>query len=336
MTIQRHDGISTRLTKRRLSRRSILKASGTAVATSALGLAAIPASAMRQTPAAPSASDDFSGLVDIGGRRLYVEIGGEGGPTVVLEGGFRTRADFWIDDLIPAEAPRTMVFAGVAEFTRVVAYERPGAVSPGPDGVLLSRSDPAPMPRTAAESVDDLHALLQSANIPAPYVLVGHSYGGMFIRLYAATWPDEVVGMVLVDAFSEGMKDQMTTEGWAAYEEIFQPVPAGLEGYADLEFTDLDASVEQAREATTATPLADLPLVVLSRGQAMAMGPDLPGGLTSDGLEAAWTETQAGLAALLPDVRRIIAEESEHYIQLQQPELVIEAIRDVVDAVRAT
>ncbi len=140
--------------------------------------------------------------------------------------------------------------------------------------------------------------------------------------------------MVLVDAFSEGLQDQMTADQWAAYEELFQPVPDALAGYEELEFTDLDLSASQVREATTASPFRPIPLVVLSRGQVMPMPADLPGGLSGDGLEQAWSVEQDRLAALLPDARHVIARESEHYIQLQQPELVIEAIGEVVAAVR--
>jgi pimeloyl-ACP methyl ester carboxylesterase len=296
----------------------------------------IPAVAQLATPAAPAAvaGGDFAGLVDIGGRSLYLECQGRGSPTVILEAGFRSRADYWTDDLIQPDTPRTMVFAGVASLTRVCAYDRPGTTTV-PDGTLLpSRSDAVAMPRTALDSVHDLHALLQAAMVPGPYVLVGHSYGGMLARLYASTYPNQVVGMVLVDAFSEGLKEQMTSEQWTAYEELFQPVPEALAGYEDLEFTDLDLSVSQVREATTTSPLRPLPLVVLSRGQVMAMPADLPGGLTGEGLELAWTLEQERLAALLPDSRHVIAEESEHYIQLQQPELVIAAMREVVAAVR--
>ena len=121
-----------------------------------------------------------------------------------------------------------MVLPGVAEFTRVCAYDRPGTATVLDDGLHPSRSDPVAMPRNAALSVADLHALLQAADVPGPYVLVGHSYGGMLVRLYAAEYPDEVVGMVLVDAFSEGMKDQLTPAQWSAYDAIFQPVPPAL------------------------------------------------------------------------------------------------------------
>jgi pimeloyl-ACP methyl ester carboxylesterase len=292
--------------------------------------------AQAASPGAPAAAaeGDFAGLVDIGGRSLYLECRGAGSPTVILEAGFRSRADYWTDDLIQPDAPRTMVFAGVAALTRVCAYDRPGTTSV-PNGRLQpSRSDPVAMPRTALESVHDLHALLQAAKVPGPYVFVGHSYGGMLSRLYASTYPDEIVGMVLVDAFSEGLEEQMTPEQWTAYEELFQPVPGALAGYEDLEFTELDTSVSQVREATAATPLQAIPLVVLSRGQVMQVPADLPGGLTGEGLEQAWSVEQDRLAALLPDARHVIARESEHYIQLQQPDLVIEAVRLVVAAVR--
>ncbi len=287
-----------------------------------------------QAIATPGANGFLAGMADIGGRSLYFECLGSGSPTVILEAGFRTRADVWTDDLIQPDAPRTMVLPGVAEFTRVCAYDRPGTAT-GRDGALQrSRSDPAPMPRTAHDAVNDLHALLAAAGIPGPYVLVGHSFGGLFVRLYAATYPDEIIGMVLVDAFSEALEDEMTAQQWAAYDEIFQPVPPALADYGDLEFTDLDASTDQMRDAAAASPLRPLPLVVLSRGQAMAMPDDLPGGLTGAMLEDAWQSAQDELAVLLPDARQVIATESEHYIQLQQPQLVIDAVRAVVDAVR--
>ena len=306
-----------------------------ALLTVILSLAWAAPKAAALNPAAPTAAEgDFAGLVDIGGRQLYLECKGSGSPTVILEAGFRTRADVWSDDLVQPEHPRTMVFPGVAAFTRVCAYDRPGTATVANDVLKPSRSDAVPMPRTAQDIVSDLHTLLETAGIPGPYVLVGHSFGGLLMRLYASTYPDEVVGLVLVDAFSESLHDQMTAEQWDAYKELFQPVPPALAGYADLEFTDLDASIAQIRQAATTSPLRSMPVVVLSRGRAMQMPPDLPGGLTGDFLERAWHESQHELAALAPGLKRIIASESEHYIQLEQPELVIAAVREVVDAVR--
>ena len=85
------------------------------------------------------------------------------------------------------------------------------------DNVRQSRSDPVPMPRTALDVVADLHALLHAAGVPAPrYVFAGHSLGGLFVRLYASTYPRDVLGLVLVDAYSEMLETLLTPERWAA------------------------------------------------------------------------------------------------------------------------
>jgi pimeloyl-ACP methyl ester carboxylesterase len=98
----------------------------------------------------------------------------------------------------------------LARFTRVCAYDRPGTI--GVDPLDRSRSDPVAQPSTAQDAVADLHALLRAAQVPDPYVLAGHSLGGLFVRLYAATYPDEVAGLVLVDATSEHLRAALTPE----------------------------------------------------------------------------------------------------------------------------
>ena len=107
-----------------------------------------------KSTASPAATGDFSGLVDIGGRSLYLECRGQGSPTVILEAGAGGRADVWSRDLEEPEGTRTMVLPGVAAFTRVCAYDRPGTLternpSLDPDGPLFfpSRSDQVPQPR---------------------------------------------------------------------------------------------------------------------------------------------------------------------------------------------
>src|SRR5215213_4273655 len=148
----------------------------------------IPALAQSATPAASSpsaASGDFSGLVDIGGRSLYLECRGEGSPTVILVAGYRASGRYWTDDLLQPDDPRQMVLAGVAETTRVCTYDRPGTVASIGEDDFVSRSDAIAQPRTSMEVVTELHALLQVAQIPGPYVLAGHSLGGFFARLYA-------------------------------------------------------------------------------------------------------------------------------------------------------
>ncbi len=141
--------------------------------------------------AASPASGDFRGAVEVDGRKIHLECKGEGAPAVILISGYRSDAEIWT---VEPGLGLTPVFAGVAGFTRVCAYDRPGTIL---DADHVSRSDPAPMPRTADAIVAELHGVLQASGKAAPYVLAAHSLGGLFARLYAATYPGEVAGMVL-------------------------------------------------------------------------------------------------------------------------------------------
>jgi pimeloyl-ACP methyl ester carboxylesterase len=292
-----------------------------------------------QTATPVAANGDFAGLVDIGGgRRLWLECRGSGSPTVVLESGYGNRGDVWDIDALGPNSSATAVLPGVSAFTRVCAYDRPGTIL---DVSQRSRSDSAPQPRTVADAVADLHALLSAAGLPGPYVLVGHSLGGIINRLYAATYPDDVAGLVLVDSAHEDQNDRiqtvMTPEQWTAFDKIAQAAPTGLEDYPEFERIDFDASFAQMRAAASATPLRPLPLFVLSHGRPITVdlpAGTLPPGFPADALERTWQELQDDLAALVPGARHVIATKSGHYIQIEQPDLVIEAIRQVVAAVR--
>ena len=318
-------------------------------------LAVCPASqataAQDATPAVASpsaASGDFAELVDIGGgRHLYLECRGQGSPTVILESGANGRADVWSRDLQEPAGERTMVQPGVSEFTRVCAYDRPGTmgeVNPSlePYGPLFypSRSDPVPQPRATRDIVTDLHALLDGAEIPGPYVLVAHSAGGLVVRLYASTYPDEVVGMVLVDATPEDVwlrfKDELTPAQWAEFEALtvtnqeLQDAYPAVERLWTAPLVD-DASTRQVRQAQMDSPMRPMPLVVLSHGIPFAA--PFPG-WRSDTMKGIMLSLQDDLTRLVPHARHIMATESGHDIHQDQPELVIAAIREVVDAVR--
>jgi pimeloyl-ACP methyl ester carboxylesterase len=121
-------------------------------------------------------------MVDVGGYRLHIQRQGQGGPTVIIDAGQGDFSLTW-SHLLPQ----------IASFTQVVAYDRAG----------LGWSDPSPRPRTAAVMVAELRALLEQANVPGPYLLVGASSGGMNVRLFAHQYSDDVAGLVLVDAAHE-------------------------------------------------------------------------------------------------------------------------------------
>src|SRR5438477_3168173 len=284
-----------------------------------------------QSSATVPASGDVSRLIDIGaGRKMYLKCSGSGSPTVILESGYRNDADIWSAELEPGMSP---VFSQVAKFTRVCAYDRPGTFL---DADHLGRSTAVPMPRTARDLVSDLHALLQTARIPEPYVFAAHSFGGMFARLYASTYPNEVVGMVLIDALSEKVRSGLTPEQWKFYVNFgfTKPTP-GLEKYKEIETLDVNASLDQVEKAADAQPLRPIPLFVLTQGQPFDLSPwqPLPTDLPA-ALNRAWHSGQDALATLGPNAKHIVATKSAHYIQIQEPQLVIDAIKEVVEAVR--
>lgn len=287
----------------------------------------------------PDTRGDLSARVAISPtRKMYIECRGQGSPTVVLVAGQRGSAADWSLTESRTIPPEPAVFGAVARFTRVCAYDRPGT----PVGESFSRSDPAPQPTTAAVASADLHALLQSAGERGPYVMVGHSAGGTIARLYASTYPDEVRGMVLVDALAEGLQDAETPGQWATQRVLLQgDLTESLLEYPDIERFDADATFAQLRAAP---PLRPMPLAVLSSdasiGQLvtdMAASGQLPAGVPADFgyvTDRAQRASQAKLAALVPGALHDKDTHSGHNIHREQPQLVVKAIHDVVDAVR--
>jgi pimeloyl-ACP methyl ester carboxylesterase len=266
---------------------------------------------------------------------------------VILEAGAYGRADVWSRDNLRPAGERTMVLPGVAAFTRVCAYDRPGTIGevnpdldPAGPAFLPSRSDPVPQPRTAQEMMADLHALLGAADIPGPYVLVGHSAGGLVTRLYASEYPDEAVGMVLLDTAHEDgwlrFQEALTPEQWEVIEALTVTNQDLLDAYPEAEriwtapLAD-DATTGQVRQARQDAPLHPMPLVVLMRG--IPVGDPFPG-WPSEKMEAIQLGLQKDLATLVPNAHFAIATESGHDIHQDQPELVIAAIRQVVEGVR--
>jgi pimeloyl-ACP methyl ester carboxylesterase len=188
----------------------------------------------------------------------------------------------------------------------VCAYDRAG----------LGKSDVSPVPRTSEGIVEELQALLVNARVGGPYVLVGHSFGGLNMRLYADRYPDYVSGLVLVDATPEDFPGQDAALLSASEAEKMRTV-RGLAPAAFL--AELDGMAVSAAAVRAAKP-TNAPVIVLTSGLTGA-GP---------ALRALWTTLQKRMASSFPNGRQIVVEDSGHYIQFDRPEYVVDAIREVV------
>lgn len=305
-------------------------------------------------------------LVDVGGWRLHLNCTGEARvsqPTIILEAG---KGDFSVE--------WSLVQPGVAKFARVCSYDRAG------DGW----SDLGPHPRTLNQVVYELHTLLDKAGVKRTLILVGHSYGGWLVRLYAATYPAEVAGMVLVDAGADnpwrlladgklmhssdlvkgrpipsvktsnplrvsdippdalrqmraGLQDAVKTANEPPRNKLPQDAQRmrswalGQLGHVSAAvnpFEDEELAALRAERAKSERPLGDMPLIVLTRGISEEKGPD------GKAFEAEHRRDQAAVAAMSRKGKLVIAEHSGHHVQIDEPDLVVSAIREVLGAVR--
>jgi pimeloyl-ACP methyl ester carboxylesterase len=283
-------------------------------------------------------------LVDVGGYRLHLYCTGEpGAPTVVMDSGLGGTVLDW--QLVQPE---------IAKFARVCTYDRAG----------MGWSEAGTQPRTSEQIVRELHTLLGNAGVRGPYVLVGHSFGGTNLQVYASQYPDEVAGMVLVDSALEDKEAVALTKS-------LQPSPVLLKIYATIGLTrlpytlggeppgltspeledeqavisshrkhifaiaDETSSLEESFAENRAHPmsLGDRPLMVLTAASVQTEGTGLSPD-QADRLNNLHSESQAALTRRSVNARQIIAEDSGHYIQVEKPELVRSAIRQVVEAAR--
>lgn len=254
-------------------------------------------------------------MVDIGGRRLLISCKGAKPPTVIIERGL---AGY---DSNQSQTEGTPAFSG--PWGRVQAEVATGARACIYSRANVGRSDPDPASvRTGKDVVDDLRLLLQNAGVPPPYVLVGHSLGGIYVRLYASRFPEDVVGMVLVESSHEDQVEQLIAAGAPKESETLPPPNQNRER------TDLDATLDEMRAMKWRTTI---PLVVLARGTSMRQAYPLLSDERIRKIDNAWLELQRDLAGRSTNGRLVIAAKSGHNIQADQPEVVIAAIRAVVN-----
>lgn len=285
-------------------------------------------------------SDEIAGLFDVGGgREMYLACHGSGSPTVVLISGGYEAGWIWSYALYPTDAVHdepvdgfsagrgdphkleSAVLSAVGGLTRVCTYDRPNTTL-GAD-IELERhgeiSTPVAQPHRVEDDVADLHVLLNAAGESGPYVLVAHSYGGLIAELYASTFPEDVVGRVNVDVTSVFLRDTLSAADYAALIAANRvPPQPGAEAIELGEAIDLISEVAPA-------PL--MPAIVLAA--------DKPADLDPPTLERAEhiLEAQRLLAQHLC-ASLLTRTNSGHHIHVEQPQIVTDATRAVVAAVR--
>jgi pimeloyl-ACP methyl ester carboxylesterase len=278
------------------------------------------------TAAAPSLEQ----LADVGGHRLYIHCLGQGRPAVVMDAGLGGSSRDW-----------RKVQAGLAPITQTCIYDRAG----------YGRSDPGPPPRTSDRIAAELRTLLARVGIPAPYILAGHSFGGFNMRRFASFYPEVTSGLVLVDAPHEGQVDdffqnqiirQLDPNGllndvWRS--DLLSPLAANLEPFAAMLGLDVKtfraiageagAFKESASELENTVLRPDLPLAVIMHGRRV-----LPQGPVGDDMENSWMELQRDFVSRYKNGKLTLAKESSHNIPLDEPEIVVEAIREMMKGLR--
>ena len=255
----------------------------------------------------------FTDTVEVDGRRIGLTCEGSGSPTVNLLGGMISPADrVW---------PETM--DALSPLSRVCVFDRAG----------IGPSDPAAdVPQTAADVVADLDAALEAAGEAGPFVPVGFSIGGLFAQLFASTYPAEVAGLVLVEGAPPGWNvvDLTLAPLSEAEREGLRELVAGRD--PEVPASPIDALVSEA-QVLAAPPPSPVPTVMIVAGKAQLL--PVEGIATAGDLEGAARIylAQAGQARDL-GARIVVAEESGHLVPFDQPEVMIAAIEDVVEAVR--
>lgn len=285
-------------------------------------------------------------LVDVGGRRLHLYCTGQGSPTVILESGQANSLAVW-------RWIQPRLAGNRAQTTRVCAYDRAG----------VGWSDPGPLPRDTRQMALELHTLLHNAAIAPPYVLVGHSFGGLVTHVYAAQYPTEVVGLVWLDV-EHPEQWTRTPQNRAQYQQILRLSRIGpwlariglirLSNYfprvnelppqaasafkawvdttrfMEVNAAEFRAQLASASQAQAAGALGDMPLMVVT-----ATEHGFPPAVAAE-LEAQWLTMQNELAALSTNSAHQIVAGATHgslQVEAQDAQVSTAAIRQVVEAV---
>lgn len=237
--------------------------------------------------------------IDIGGYKLNVNCFGKGKPTVIFESGYGCENKDWVQ-----------VQGAISKIARTFSYDRAG----------VGDSDRSELPRTSLYMIKELHTLLKNAKVKEPYVIVAHSFGGLNARLFAYTYPKEVEGIVFVDSTNPSWYlDSYKKKSKQEIEDLIKSSTYDTEG----NYKELILSAEQVEKAAKKGMLRNIPIKVL--------GADHYGKYTND---KTWEKTSLELLSISNRSEYTLVKNSEHYIQIEHPKVVIDAIKEIIDEVK--
>ena len=247
-------------------------------------------------------------IVNFEEYQIHIKETGKGKPTVIIEAGLGSGYDAY-DTLQTAISP----------LTKVVSYDRPG----------LGESSESPNRRTLPNYINELRLLLQKENIDPPYILVGHSLGGLIMRYYAHKHPNEVAGLVLIDCIPEGWFNYiMSTHSKKEIEElnkVINPELNNSKGVIKDEWQEFQNNCELIKGVQLSK---HIPIRVIT---AIQYGKDQKAlGYHPDDMQI-WAQMQANFMANSTNAKQIITDKSGHSVQLTEPELIIDAIKELVE-----
>jgi pimeloyl-ACP methyl ester carboxylesterase len=251
-------------------------------------------------------------MVDVGGRKLHACLYGQGGPAVILVSGFGAPQMYW-NPVIP----------DLAEQTSVVTFDRAG----------IGKSEINDLPTHGIQSAKDLHVLLDKMDVSKPYILVGHSYGGDVVRLFASLFPGDMGGMILEDAQHEDILDEQKKILEGSDLEILERM-AGNFSPPDNPRTEGDYRSVTDAQLEKYDRLPDIPFVVLTAGDRSRMMPPVFSDEGTKKILQLGFDMQEKVAKLIPDGEHIIVEGAGHNIHLDKPGALIGPVLKMISKVR--
>jgi pimeloyl-ACP methyl ester carboxylesterase len=251
-------------------------------------------------------------MIAVGGRSLDCCVYGKESPTVVLVSGFGAPQTYW-NPVVP----------DLAAQTTVLTYDRAG----------IGKSEIGALPTHGQQAATDLHMLLNKLSLPKPYIVVGHSYGGSVVRLFASMYPDDLGGLILEDAQHEDiLEEQRKILKGKDLEQLEEMVSKFAP--PDNPKTEGDYRYITMEQVKSSKPLPKVPFVVITAGDRSKGMPPVFSEEASRKMVELGMDLQKKLVALIPGGKHIIVEGAGHNIHLEKPEALIGPVTKMINEVR--